>query len=408
MASGDIPGTAESRIRHPEWASNTDVGTNIFNQMFRQGVGRDPTPDELNRYLTTVLYPKLAAHQGAWSSDDLRGFSNDYISNNLDVERLREANVTPPPPVSTSTPEVPQGPELPTGIPSSTDISAFIPAVSNQQENVVNQAIQQSRGVADTNVADLSKLLQDNILAQMTNWTDPNSPDYQATMGQLNNVGRADANTFGQSLSSRLAPLMSESMTQLGQGALLPSFQNQQNLVSGGAATQSQLGLAPLQRFIDLQNFQKQSALANQLADKGQPSNMQQGIGMGSSILQGLGQFGQGISGLKQLTEGCFLSTACTEAMGLPDTCDDLTILRSFRDGYVKNLPNGQNEIKSYYEIAPRIVKAVNGLSNRASIYRAIYKALVKSCVSMILRGSPREAFDHYKNRTLELKRRFL
>ena len=29
---------------------------------------------------------------------------------------------------------------------------------------------------------------------------------------------------------------------------------------------------------------------------------------------------------------GCFLTSACTEARGLPDDCHELTVLRSFRD----------------------------------------------------------------------------
>src|SRR5208282_5655374 len=50
----------------------------------------------------------------------------------------------------------------------------------------------------------------------------------------------------------------------------------------------------------------------------------------------------------------CFLTTACCEHKGLPDDCDELTILRSFRDTHVPKIL-----IKEYYEIAPQIVRMI-------------------------------------------------
>ena len=229
--------------------------------------------------------------------------------------------VTPPPPTvnppsvpidtpplpnipGLSNPQVPNTPATPQATPINvatvpdTDISPYIPTTSQQQQNVINQGIAQSQGVAQQNVQSLQDILGPYVQSQMKNWTDPNSPDYQSTMGQLNNVGRADPNTFAQSLSSRLAPLIGQNMMSLGTNALQPSFTTQQGLVNTGAGTQSNLGLASLQRFIDQANFQQQSTLANQLADKGQPSSAQNAVGMGSSILGGLGGVGQLIGGL--------------------------------------------------------------------------------------------------------------
>jgi hypothetical protein len=183
----------------------------------------------------------------------------------------------------------------------STDISPYLPTTSQQQQDIINQSIAQSQGVGQQNVQSLQDILGPYVQSQVKNWTDPNSPDYQSTIGALNNVGRADAGTFGQSLASRLAPLIGQNMMTLGTNALQPSFTTQQGLVNTGAGTQSNLGLASLQRFIDQQNFQQQATLANQLADKGQPSSAQNAVGMGSSILSSLGSFGQGLGGFKQI-----------------------------------------------------------------------------------------------------------
>ena len=57
---------------------------------------------------------------------------------------------------------------------------------------------------------------------------------------------------------------------------------------------------------------------------------------------------------------GCFLTTACTEAKGLPDNCRELETLRHFRDNYMMNVPEGKADIAHYYKTAPSIVNAIN------------------------------------------------
>lgn len=47
---------------------------------------------------------------------------------------------------------------------------------------------------------------------------------------------------------------------------------------------------------------------------------------------------------------GCYLTTACVEAKGLPDDCEELTILRDFRDHWLKKQPGGAEEIAEYHQ----------------------------------------------------------
>lgn len=58
-------------------------------------------------------------------------------------------------------------------------------------------------------------------------------------------------------------------------------------------------------------------------------------------------------------TGGCFLTTACVEQFGLGDDCRQLTVLRKFRDEYVRKLPEGEKLISEYYSVAPRIVEGL-------------------------------------------------
>ena len=67
---------------------------------------------------------------------------------------------------------------------------------------------------------------------------------------------------------------------------------------------------------------------------------------------------------------GCFLTSACTEARGLPDDCHELTVLRAFRDGYLRSQP--------------------------------------EPCVAMIERGENVEAHALYRSYVLRLKKHYI
>lgn len=103
----------------------------------------------------------------------------------------------------------------------------------------------------------------------------------------------------------------------------------------------------------------------------------------------------------------CFITTACIEAKGLPDNCDELNILRLFRDEYVKELPDGTKLIGEYYEIAPEIVARINAMKDKNEIYNNVFKIILK-CVELIKSGKKEEAFKIYCNTVIELKKKYL
>ena len=104
-------------------------------------------------------------------------------------------------------------------------------------------------------------------------------------------------------------------------------------------------------------------------------------------------------------SSGCFLTSACTEARGLPDDCEELTTLRTFRDGYMKSLPQGQADICEYYHTAPAIVAKIRALPNAKEIFDRIYTELVLPCVELIHAGKNEEAYIKYRNYVKLLQR---
>ncbi len=108
------------------------------------------------------------------------------------------------------------------------------------------------------------------------------------------------------------------------------------------------------------------------------------------------------------LSDVCYLTTACTVAKGLPDDCEELSLLRAFRDGYLRGTEGGEAEIAEYYAIAPGIVRAVNARTDAAEIWERLYSGLVLPCVAGIKAKDWEGVHQLYRSTTLKLKEEYL
>lgn len=103
-------------------------------------------------------------------------------------------------------------------------------------------------------------------------------------------------------------------------------------------------------------------------------------------------------------TSGCFLTSACVEAMGLPDDCYELTTLRGFRDEYLAKLDRGQCEIAYYYHVAPGIVERIKKSTNANAILEQIYNDLIIPCVKLIEQKENEKAHSKYREYIMMLE----
>lgn len=103
----------------------------------------------------------------------------------------------------------------------------------------------------------------------------------------------------------------------------------------------------------------------------------------------------------------CFLTTACVEARGLPDDCDELSTLREFRDTYMSSSKHLRALVDLYYEIAPRIVQAIEASENRREELDAIYQTIV-TCVDLVKRKQYERAVEIYKRCVIRLANQYL
>jgi hypothetical protein len=210
-----------------------------------------------------------------------------------------------------------------------------------------------------------------------------NQSNYATGNLGLDNATNAVQNAmqFGNALQAKRAALG----TALGQATGVAQAQNtafnpvQAATSAGNVSANFGLGqFNPTQANANLTTpFTFATGLGNQLAGVSSASQTRSG----SSSAQG------GVS--------CYLTTACCEFMGLPDDCEELEVLRAFRDKFVP-----KEVVNEYYKVAPEIV---NRIKNDRNKLMYVYK-VVRSCVLDIKSGRNSVALLKYFHMVQELK----
>lgn len=103
----------------------------------------------------------------------------------------------------------------------------------------------------------------------------------------------------------------------------------------------------------------------------------------------------------------CFITTAACEMKGMEDDCYELNLLRNYRDTYMASLGNGDELIRSYYDVAPSIVKHINERGDRTLIYEGIWDAYIDPCIHMIEEGKMEECLATYTAMVGDLKEQY-
>jgi hypothetical protein len=102
----------------------------------------------------------------------------------------------------------------------------------------------------------------------------------------------------------------------------------------------------------------------------------------------------------------CFLTTACVQHAGLPDDCEELTVMRAFRDGYLSRFEEGRLLIEQYYRIAPRIVERIRRAPDRRRTLGWILRE-VRASARAVGRGESEAAIVRYAAMVLRLQQRY-
>lgn len=103
---------------------------------------------------------------------------------------------------------------------------------------------------------------------------------------------------------------------------------------------------------------------------------------------------------LGSIFSGCFITTAVCAASGKADNCEELELLRNFRDTYMMPDPYRAQEVETYYLEAPTIVSDINSLPKlqREGIYKEFLEDYIEPAVWAIKTSRYHEAHIIYVN----------
>ena len=102
----------------------------------------------------------------------------------------------------------------------------------------------------------------------------------------------------------------------------------------------------------------------------------------------------------------CFLTTACAEAKGLDDNCEELQVLRSFRDDYLLQTADGRDLVSAYYALAPELMAHIDRQVDAQAIYANLYEDIAQA-VLYVKTGRKGEALDVYRMMVRELQKTY-
>lgn len=114
------------------------------------------------------------------------------------------------------------------------------------------------------------------------------------------------------------------------------------------------------------------------------------------------------IKGFNRKWYQCYITQAVCEQFGFSDDCDELQMLRAFRDGYLCACPDGPELIDEYYRYAPKLVCRIWASSEKKQIYEAIWNRYLQPCLHDIECGNMKLCKSRYEKMVRVLQQRFL
>ena len=103
----------------------------------------------------------------------------------------------------------------------------------------------------------------------------------------------------------------------------------------------------------------------------------------------------------------CFITTAVCQELGKPDDCAELTAFRAFRDGWLRQRPDGPERIAEYYAVAPSIVAGVEYCDDAPARYAEIRARWLGPCYAALQRGEMEKCYDTYRDMVQTLQERY-
>ena len=105
---------------------------------------------------------------------------------------------------------------------------------------------------------------------------------------------------------------------------------------------------------------------------------------------------------------GCYITTAAVDHLGLADDCDELNMLRMYRDKLAEEDPEFRKVVLEYYKTAPKIVEKISNSSDKDQVLDSIYADMVLPVLELLKKGKIEEAKDYYISAYNDLKTKYV
>ncbi|MFI3212095.1 MAG: CFI-box-CTERM domain-containing protein [Eubacteriales bacterium] len=104
----------------------------------------------------------------------------------------------------------------------------------------------------------------------------------------------------------------------------------------------------------------------------------------------------------------CYVTTATCQALNLGEDCQELEVLKLYRDTYMISSSLGQDLVEKYYDIAPTIVKRINKEENPQEKYMCIWEKYLKPCLTYIEQEENEACKEKYISMVEDLYREYM
>lgn len=104
----------------------------------------------------------------------------------------------------------------------------------------------------------------------------------------------------------------------------------------------------------------------------------------------------------------CYVTTAVCMNLNKGDECEELLLIKEFRDGYLASTEEGQCLIEQYYDIAPTLVKRIAKDRHAHEKYVWLWNTYLAPCVAYIKNGQPESCKETYCSMMEELQAEYM
>ena len=104
----------------------------------------------------------------------------------------------------------------------------------------------------------------------------------------------------------------------------------------------------------------------------------------------------------------CYVTTAVCQNLNKGEDCEELRLIKEFRDGYLSATKEGQALIGEYYDIAPTLVKRIAKDAEAEAKYIWLWDHYLAPCVAFIRAGAQEECKETYCEMMEELRKEYM